>query len=78
MEAKSQLASHEKLCTERWEQSRSTMNEVRADVKALLYAHERQAGAVSFGRTAGQALWAVLGAVAVAAVWLITYFAPHT
>lgn len=77
MEAKAQLSSHERLCTERWEQSRAMMNEVRDNVKALLAAHERQTGAVSLSKMAVPMVWTVFAAVITTLAWLAIHFAPH-
>lgn len=76
-EAKSQLLAHERLCTERWEQSRRIMTEMHDDVKALLVAHARQAGALTLGKTALPMLWAVFAAVISGLAWLAVHYAPR-
>lgn len=74
--AHGRIEAHEKVCTERWEQSRATMNEVRADVKVLLSALNREKGALSFGKGA----WTIIVALAGGFGWLVHLAmsaAPH-
>lgn len=72
--AKALAAAHEVLCTERWEQSRAIMQEMRADLKTLLATRDEQRG----GMKLVHIMWVLFGAFCSAAAWAVARGWPHS